>query len=194
MRIGIDISQIVYEGTGVGTYVRKLVSELIAWDTRNDYVLFGSSLRQGNKFRTYYRSLTCDRKKVTLRTVAIPPTLLDFLWNTLHIAPIEWFVGPIDVFWSSDWTQPPLAHARGVTTVHDLIALKFPKETNTTTGFRFSVLAPIANIVAIQKRRLVWAKKECSTFLCDSKATQKDLIDLLKIDISKTKVIYPGFS
>jgi glycosyltransferase involved in cell wall biosynthesis len=181
MRIGIDISQIVYEGTGVGTYVRKLVSELLAQDKRNDYVLFGASLRQGDKFRSYYRSLDCDPKKVTLQTVAIPPTLLDFLWNTLHIAPIEWFVGPIDVFWSSDWTQPPLAHARGVTTVHDLSILKYPESFN-------------RKILSVQRRRLKRTKQECDAFLCDSKATQKDLVDLLKIDVTKTKVVYPGFS
>jgi hypothetical protein len=194
MRIGIDISQIVYDGTGVGNYVRNLVRTLIAQDNTNTYVLFGASLRQRDKLKSYFRSLHSDPKKVTIKTVAIPPTLLSILWNTLHIIPIESFIGPVDVFWSSDWTQPPLGRAKGITTVHDLIAYKFPKETNAKTGFRLSSLAPISNIVKTQKRRLAWAKKECSIFLCDSKATQRDLIELLHIDVSKTKVIYPGFS
>jgi len=181
MKIGIDISQIVYEGTGVGTYVRKLVSELIAQDKINDYVLFGASLRQRNKFFSFYRSLACDPKRVSLKTVAIPPTILDFLWNSLHIAPIEWFIGPVDVFWSSDWTQPPLAKARGVTTVHDLSIFKYPESFHKT-------------ILSVQKRRLRRAKQECIAFLCDSKATQSDLINLLKIDKSNTNVVYPGFS
>ena len=181
MRIGIDISQIVYEGTGVGNYVRKLVSELIALDKTNTYVLFGASLRRRDKFRSYYRSLSCDRKKVTLRTLALPPMILDFLWNTLHIAPVEWFVGPLDVFWSSDWTQPPLTSARGVTTVHDLSTVRYPGSFN-------------RKILAVQKRRLKRAREECNAFLCDSVATQKDLIELLKIDGHKTRVVYPGFS
>jgi hypothetical protein len=192
MRIGIDISQIAHEGTGVGTYVRKLVGELVKQDKANTYVLFGASLRQRQKFISYYRSLGCDRKQVSLKTVPIPPMFLDILWNILHIVPVERFIGPVDVFWSSDWTQPPLISAYGMTTVHDLIALKFPRETNARVGFRFSVFAPISNIVATQKRRLAWAKRECSMFLCDSKATQKDLIELLHIDGSKTKVVYPG--
>lgn len=181
MRIGIDISQIVYEGTGVGNYVRKLVSELIALDKTNTYVLFGASLRLRNKFYAYYRSLACDKKRVSLKTVPIPPMILDFLWNTLHIVPVEWFVGPLDVFWSSDWTQPPLREARGITTVHDLSIFKYPESFH-------------RRILSVQKRRLLRAKQECNAFLCDSKATQKDLIELLRIDGTKTRVVYPGFS
>ncbi len=193
MRIGIDISQIAYEGTGVGNYIRNLVSQLLTDDKTNEYVLFGASLRQRDKFRSFYQSISCDHKKVSLRIVTIPPTILDFLWNSLHIVPIEWFIGDVDVFWSSDWTQPPLLHARGLTTVHDLVVLKFPAETHATTGFRFSVLAPAANIVATQKRRLYWAKKECDMFLCDSEATMKDCMSLLGIGKEKLRVVYPGF-
>jgi len=181
MRIGIDISQIVYEGTGVGNYVRKLVSELLSQDTVNSYVLFGASLRKRDTFISYYRSLACDKKRVSLKTVPIPPTILDFLWNSLHIVPVEWFVGPLTVFWSSDWTQPPLSHARGVTTVHDLSIFKYPKSFH-------------RKILAVQKRRLLRAKEECRIFLCDSKATQTDLVNILHVDGAQTRVVYPGFS
>lgn len=180
MRIGIDISQIVYEGTGVGTYVRKLVTELIRRDTKNYYVLFGASLRQREKFRSFYGSLPCDRKRVKLCIIPIPPTVLDMLWNTFHIIPVEWFTGTIDIFWSSDWTQPPLQHSRGVTTVHDLSVLRYPESFN-------------RKIISVQKRRLQQAKKECSLFLCDSIATKNDCMELLNIARSKLTVVYPGF-
>ncbi len=39
MKIGIDISQIVY-GTGVGNFVKNLVVSLIQQDHDNEYVLF----------------------------------------------------------------------------------------------------------------------------------------------------------
>jgi hypothetical protein len=181
MRIGIDISQIVYEGTGVANYVRALVRALLKADPHNEYVLFGASLRRRQVFDAYYRSLSCHHKRVFLRTIAIPPTVLDFLWNRLHILPIEWFIGAINVFWSSDWTQPPLARARGITTVHDLSIFKYPKSFH-------------RRILLVQKRRLRRAKAECDAFLCDSEATQKDLINLLHIDGSKTSVVYPGFT
>ncbi len=45
MKIGIDISQMAYEGTGVGEMVGNLVNALLKIDKENEYVLFFSSLR-----------------------------------------------------------------------------------------------------------------------------------------------------
>ena len=51
MRIGIDISQLAYSGTGVANYLENLVSELLKIDTKNEYVLFfSSSLRRNFQF------------------------------------------------------------------------------------------------------------------------------------------------
>jgi len=178
MKIGIDISQIVYEGTGVGTYVRRMVQSLLSIDHKNEYILFGASFRQREKFEEFMKTLPTGRARLV--SVPIPPTLLDILWNRLHIMPVEKLTGPLDVFWSSDWTQPPLMHAKGVTTIHDLIAYKFPAETQ-------------AGIVATHKRRLAWVKKECKMIFCDSQSTKKDIVELLGIDKSRLRVIYPGF-
>lgn len=194
MRIGIDISQIVHEGTGVGSYVRNLVATLVRTDPDNDYVLLGASLRRKYEFVRFMRSLAGAPGHVRLVVLPIPPVILDFLWNTLHIIPVEWFTGGLDVFWSSDWTQPPLAHARGVTTIHDLIAWKYPEETHHTTAISAGSGQLKANIVKTHKRRMHWAQKECRIFFCDSIATQKDAEQLLGIPHSRTKVVYPGNS
>lgn len=178
MKIGIDISQIVHEGTGVARYVRELTRTLIAQDTDNTYVLFGASLRKRGVFATFFSTL--PKSKVRLVTAPIPPTVLDFLWNVLHIVPIEWFIGDVDVFWSSDWTQPPLAQAKGITTIHDVSFIKFPLE-------------HAQKIRSVHKRRLYWVKKECEKILCDSIATKKDVTELLKISENKLQVVYPGF-
>jgi len=45
MKIGLDISQIVY-GTGVSVYTKNLMEALLKIDKENEYVLFFSSLRQ----------------------------------------------------------------------------------------------------------------------------------------------------
>ncbi len=177
MRIGIDISQIVHEGTGVGTYVRRMVESLLRVDTKNDYVLFGASVRRRNIFRSFYAALPHTR--VRLVTVPFPPIVLDILWNRLHILPVETFTGLLDMFWSSDWTQPPLTRAKGVTTIHDLSTMLFPKEMD-------------ARIVATHARRLEWVKKECEAIFCDSEATKKDIAKLLKIPENKLSVVYPG--
>ncbi len=177
MRIGIDISQIVHERTGVGTYVREMVSSMLRIDTENDYVLFGASVRKRHIFQSFYASL--PRERVRLVTLPFPPIVLDILWNRLHIVPVEWFIGAVDVFWSSDWTQPPLRQAQGVTTVHDLSTMLFPKEMD-------------AGIVATHKRRLEWVRKECRAIFCDSESTKKDIVKLLHISKEKLHVIYPG--
>lgn len=181
MRIGIDISQIVYEGTGVGTYVRRMVESLLMLDHENDYVLFGASFRRKYVFEAFYRDMKKHSARVTLVNVAIPPVLLDLLWNRLHMMPIEKLTGPLDVFWSSDWTQPPLIHAKGVTTIHDLTTMRFPNEMDAT-------------IVSTHRRRLARVKEECQAILCDSESTKKDVVSLLRLPEHRLHVVYPGWS
>jgi len=176
MRIGIDISQIVYEGTGVARYVREMVTAL-AKDTSYEIVLFGASLRKKDQFEAFFR--TVKGPHVTLVTVSIPPTILDILWNILHIIPITVFTGKLDIFWSSDWTQPPLGGAKGITTIHDVSFLRYPESFDAT-------------IVNVQKRRLFWATRECVHFLCDSEATKKDVEKFFHISSTVLSVVYPG--
>ncbi len=163
MRIGIDISQIVY-GTGVSIYTQNLVENLLKIDKENEYLLFFSSLRRRPP------QLPC------LRAFRLPPTLLDLLWNRLHIVPIEKFVGPLDVFHTSDWTEPP-AKCQKVTTIHDLTPLLFSEETH-------------PKIVVTHKRKLAWVKKESSLIIAVSQATKKDIVRVLGIPQEKIKVIY----
>ena len=182
MRIGIDISQIAFEGTGVGNYVRRMVAELLRYDKKNEYILFGASLRKRQAFFQFFHDIYHSPKQVRLVVVPIPPTVLEFLWNKLHVVPIEWFTGSVDVFWSSDWTQPPLGKGvRGITTIHDVSFLHYPESFDKT-------------IISVQNHRLKWAKRECQHFLCDSEATKRDAEKLLHIDPSRLSVIYPGYS
>ena len=96
MKIGIDISQIVY-GTGVSNYTRQLVESLSKIDHKNQYVLFGSSLRLHNKLKKFKEELS-GYANVEFRLFHYPPSLLEILFNRFRILPIEKFVGEIDVF------------------------------------------------------------------------------------------------
>lgn len=177
MRIGIDISQIAYEGTGVGAYVRNLISALLAIDKENEYILFFSSFRR--EFPVFDFQLPLENANVHVRTYKFPPTLLDFLWNKLHVLPIEWLIGDVDLFVSSDWTQPPTVKAKKATILYDLIVYKYPNETD-------------KRIIETQKRRLNWVRKECDIIYCISQATKNDAMRILAIDEGRLKVIYPG--
>lgn len=173
MRIGIDISQLAYPKTGVAVYLKNLVEHLLREDADNDYILFFSSLR--GKFPDLHFQ---KNSRVTVKQFTFPPTLLDILWNTLHIVPIEWLIGSLDIFISSDWTQPP-SRARKVAILYDLIVYKYPKET-------------ARQIVAVQKKRLAWVKKEIDMVFCISQATKKDAMEILGIPDKKIAVVYPG--
>lgn len=174
MKIGIDISQLAYEGTGVEKYLGGLLQQLKKTDKKNKYVLFFSSLR--NDLPEKYRSLSGGN--VEIKKYKLPPYLLDLLWNKLHVFSIEYLIGDIDVFISSDWTQPP-SKAIKATILYDLIVYKSPEETD-------------KKIIDTQKRKLQWVKKEIDKVFCISEATKKDAQEILGIDSKKLSVIYPG--
>lgn len=155
MRIGIDVSQVIYE-TGVSAYTRNLVENLLKIDAENQYILFGGALRGLGKLKT-----AIGGKDV--KTFPIPPTLADFIWNRLHKIPIEWLIGKVDVFHSSDWTQPPSC-AFKVTTIHDLVPLKYPKLSH-------------PRIVAAHKMRLKHVKSEVDRIIVPSQQTKEDLVE-----------------
>lgn len=173
MKIGIDISQIVY-GTGVSSYTKSLVEALIAIDRGNKYLLFGGSLRRRQELKKYVQKFS-DQKNVSSRIIPLSPVMADILWNKIHKIPVEILTGKIDVLHSSDWTQPR-TRAVNVTTVHDLVPLKFPE--------RLPNL-----IIAAQKARLKWVKKESDLIIAVSKSTKRDLVELLGIPSEKIKVI-----
>lgn len=154
MRIGIDISQVVY-GTGVSTYTKNLVTNLIKTDSTNEYILFAGTLRRKGDILNLFPQT---------KVFPIPPTLADVLWNRLHVLPIEKLIGDIDIFHSSDWTEPP-SKANKVTTIHDLYPLKFPR-----------LISPV--VQAVHKRKLSWSFQESKKIIVPSNATKSDLLDL----------------
>lgn len=160
MKIAFDVSQVVY-GTGVSVYTKNLIENLLQIDNKNDYILFGGTLRRYVDLDSFLNKLP---KKVRKLKFPISPKMADFVWNRIHLLPIESLIGKIDVFHSSDWTQPPSA-AYKVSTIHDLVPIKFPKLAD-------------PNIVAVHTRRLNLVKKEVDKIIVPSESTKKDLMDL----------------
>lgn len=167
MKIGIDISQIAYEGTGTGTYFKNLALEIPKIDFKNKYVFFAGALRRRSAF-----SLPGLHSVIW----PLPPSALDLLWNRLHILPVEKLIGPIDVFHSSDWTQPP-SRAKKVAPILDMVVYKFPESSH-------------PKIVAVQKRRLAWVKREADCVITISQSSKMDIVEILGIPEDKIKVIY----
>lgn len=154
MRVAIDISQIVY-GTGVSTYTKNLVESLLKLDKQDEFTLFAGSLRRRNEvLRTFPQT----------KVFPISPRLADFVWNRMHILPIEKLIGDFDVFHSSDWSEPPSKFAK-ITTVHDLYPIKFPK-----------LVHPFVR--EVHRRRLSWVMAESRKIIVPSTSTKRDLVSL----------------
>ena len=171
MKIAIDISAVVY-GTGVSVYTKNLVENLIKIDRVNEYILFGASLRRRTELYTFLS--TFKEKSLQGKVFSIPPTLADFIWNRVHILPIERLIGKVNVFHSSDWTQPP-SNAFRVTTVHDLVPIKFSTLTS-------------PKIVSTHHARLKWVKKEIDRVIVPSMTTAKD-VERMGINKDRIRII-----
>lgn len=176
MRIGIDISQLAYPNTGVANYLRNLVSELVINDKKNEYVLFFSSMRRNLDISSMNLQ---SNSRVIIKTFKYPPTLLSLIWNKFHVFPIEYLIGNVDLFITSDWSEPPVKKAKKATILYDLVVYRSPEETD-------------EKIVHTQRRKLSWVKKESDVVFCISESTKNDAEKILGIENSKLKVIYPG--
>ena len=175
MKIGIDISQIVYKG-GVATYTQNLITSLLEIDKKNEYVLFGSSFGQYGKLISYLNDI--KNRNVEKKYFPIPLSMIELLTNVLHNVAIESWVGPLDVFHSSDWVQFP-SRAKKITTIHDLVIYQKAAQTP-------------KKIIEVHKRRLKWVKKECDVIIADSQSTKHDIMQHLNIPDNKINVVYLG--
>lgn len=165
LRVGMDISQLAHQG-GVATYTKNLAEQLSVLPGL-EMVYFYSSLRKPYKGQIK-----------NVKSYRLPPTLFEMLFNKWRNVNIEKFIGPVDIFHSSDWIQPP-TKAKKVTTYHDLVPLKYPQWSH-------------PKIVAVHKRRLQLVEKEIDMVIAVSESTKKDLLEISRIPESKIKVIYEG--
>ncbi len=174
MKIGIDISQIVYE-TGVSTYTENLVKSLLKLDKKNEYVIFGTSLRQYGKLKKFAEKLSSSNN-VNVKLFRAPITLFEVLFNKIRIFGINKIIGEVDILHTSDWIEPKVSPGVSkVTTIHDMVPFLFPA----TLPKR---------ILKNQRRRMDIVKKESSIIITPSKSARDDIIKFLDISSEKIRV------
>lgn len=172
MKIGIDISQTVYEGTGSARYVDRLVRGLATHPTNLELTLFGSALKKRRSLEIY-KQLGANTK-----FFPFPPTFFEVLWNQMHTAPFEQFAGVVDIYHSSDWTQAP-SRAKKVTTVHDLIPFLFPEYVH-------------PRIKRAHQERWKWIVKEVDHLIVDAECTKQDVISMFQYPADQISVVPLG--
>jgi glycosyltransferase involved in cell wall biosynthesis len=169
MKIAIDVTGSIYEGSGVATYYRNLIPGLQNLNSRHQFIPFGYSFRRRSDL------------KLAAKTFPLPPRLMEIVWNRIHKIPVETLIGPCDIVHTWDYIQPPTKKARIVTTIHDLTPLKFPNYHPKRT-------------VSAYQHGLNWIKKEADAVITDSYTTKVDLIEEMQIESKKIHVVYLGVS
>jgi len=180
MKLGIDISQIIYKGSGVARFTDGLLKSILDFDRKNSWFFFFSSLRR-NVDHSLEKKI--DDKGHMLIKWKLPATALSLLFNDLHsfskyLASSFYLPTSLDWLITSDWVEPSLK-IKKATIVHDLVYLRYPELVD-------------KKILLTQRKRLNWVKKESEIIFTDSHATKQDLIELLKINRKKIVVNYPG--
>ncbi len=180
MKIGIDISQIVYKGSGVSRFTEGLVHAILTYEESHHWTFYFSSFRQ--KLDQALRD-RINAKGFDLYTYPYPPTLLSALFNDWHgfsgmLLKHNKQLGKLDWFITSDWTEPPLP-TKKATIVHDLVFKKFPETVH-------------PSILKTQEKRLSHVVRESDLIFTDSHSTAQDLISEYTVDKNKIAVNYPG--
>ncbi|MBP9691047.1 glycosyltransferase family 4 protein [Candidatus Woesebacteria bacterium] len=182
MKLGIDISQIVYKGSGVARYTEGIVSAILNYDTSNSWHFYFSSLRQ--QLDPKVKELIIQ-KGHKLHEYWIPPTFLSIWFNNLHaiskkLPPLYAIPRDLDWFITSDWTEPHI-NSKKVTIVHDLIFRKFPE------------MLP-KSILKTQSIRMKHVVDESDLIICVSDATANDMQEEYRIDPARLFVNYTGIN
>jgi glycosyltransferase involved in cell wall biosynthesis len=173
MKIGIDARLI--EETGVGRYIRNLLTELGKIYKKNEYVVF---LRRGS-----FNSFRLPNKRWHKALADVP-------WHTLT----EQFVMPgifakekIDLLHVPYFNVPILYRGPFVLTVHDLTILHFDTGKASTHPWIFYKLRRLGYRIIVR-----WGIMHAKHLIAVSQATKREIMDHFPVSQEKISVTYEG--
>lgn len=171
MRIGIDAR--LYNQTGVGRYIRNIISQLESIDNVNEYYVY---LRKSE-----FRALKFNNPKFQKK-------LLDVKWHSFLeqiIAPLKFYRDNIDVMHFPYFNVPIFYRGKYLLTIHDLIIDHFDTGRASTWPlfvYKFKRLAyKIITNIAIRNAKAISAI---------SKTTKSEIIDHYHMTPSSITVTY----
>lgn len=175
MKIGIDAR--FWQETGVGRYIRNLVTELQKIDKKNEYVLF-------------VRERDVENVKLQMTNVKWQIKIADIHWHSLkeqlefpHILEKE----KLDLMHFPYFSVPIRYNGKFVVTVHDLIIHHF------ATGEATTLPKPLYQLkVQAYKYIISQAAKKSEMVIAVSNATKDEIVDHLHVPEERIAVIYEG--
>ena len=173
MRIGFDYTVAVTETAGIARYTRELMTALLEMDLVNEYVLTITRDAHEDPASTLPR-------EVKIRKLPFSHQGEWMIWHRFRLPlPVEFFTGKVEVFHSPDALLPPLRHAQGIVTIHDLSHMIYPQYMDPGIAKFFDK----AVRKSLERARMV---------IAISNATKQDLVRLLGVSRDKIEVIYNG--
>jgi glycosyltransferase involved in cell wall biosynthesis len=175
VRIVIDVSPLALARTGIGNYIRGMVAGLCEVAVpEHELVAFGPSGPRGRqRIREVFATLPVVQWNPLL------PHAARKVWSRWGRVPVEGLVGPLDVFHFSDWMYPPQRGGLRVTTIHDLVPLRFPEWVQAET-------------LRIHLPKYENAKRTCDRIVVNSRFTRNDVAERLGVPDERIVVAYPG--
>lgn len=178
MRIGIDAR--LWNETGVGRYIRNLISELHKIDKKNQYVLFVTPEVYAGKSLDFIQGKESKWSLVQS----------DITWHSVEEQLLFYKVLEneyLDLVHFPYFSIPILYNRPYVITIHDLIINHFP------TGKASTLPLPLyyAKRFAYQYILKQVAKK-ANKIIAVSEATKKEILDHLSVPAEKIEVTYEG--
>lgn len=172
--IAIDYTPAYEQRAGIGRYVRELVAALAQSDMKTEYRLFASGISKSDQ-------IVSIGENFQWRTTPLPSLWLSRLWHRLSVPlPVEFIVGSVDLFHSTDFVLPPTRSSTvSVLTVHDLSFVRVPDSASPRLKSYLDSVVPCSVRCA-------------SHVLADSEATKSDLISLYNVPVEKVSVLLSG--
>lgn len=171
MKIGIDAR--LYSQTGVGRYIRNLVSALAKIDRKNSYVIFLTKQ---------------DFKEFVLPNSRWQKVAADFPWHSLVEQikmPLLLYHHHLDLMHFPYFNVPIFYFRPFVVTLHDLTVWKHSTGKATTRAFWYFLIKKLG-----YKIELAVIAKRTKLVITISRFVKKDIQELLKLPAEKIKVIY----
>jgi glycosyltransferase involved in cell wall biosynthesis len=177
MRIVVDVTPLALPRTGIANYVLGMLRGLIKADGGHEVIAFSAVAPPGK--RRIEQAL--DGVPVRTRLVVVPPRSHYWrtAWSRLGRGPVEWLVGPLDVFHFSDWMYPRQRGGVRATTIHDLLPLRHPDWVHPQT-------------IRMHSRKYAHAAQTCDVIVVNSEFTAKEVVELLGFPRERIAVAPPA--
>ena len=171
LRVALDATPLIGEGTGVATFTRGAIAAL---HRRDDVEVSAWAMT----LRGREQLPAVVPPGVRIHDRPMPAGVLGRLWSTADWPPGEWWTGDVDVIHGTNFVVPPTTHAATVVSVYDLTAVRFP-ELCAPASLRYPELVRRA------VRRGAWVHTLAT-------AIGEEIVDLLGVPAERVRVVPSG--